>query len=72
VSDPLETEEDKQKLLSRFSKYLSIYLFICLGVTIIIKKNGKVGTRRFGVPLWESLVDDVAMRSEIGLDIRNI
>eukprot|EP01036_Dinobryon_divergens_P031694 gene31694-41139_t len=42
------------------------------GVTIIIKKNGKVGTRRFGVPLWESLVDDVAMRSELGLDIRNI
>jgi len=42
------------------------------GITIIIKKNGKVGTRRFGVPLWESLVGDVAMRSELGLDIRNV
>eukprot|EP01038_Epipyxis_sp_PR26KG_P004355 gene4355-6162_t len=42
------------------------------GVTIIIKKNGKVGTRRFGVPIWEGLVDDVALRSELGMDIRNI
>ena len=42
------------------------------GVTIIIKKNGKVGTRRFGVPIWEGLVRDVADRKEIGLDVSNI
>jgi hypothetical protein len=42
------------------------------GVTIIIKKNGKVGTRRFGVPIWEGLVRDVAGRKEIGLDVSNI
>jgi Low psii accumulation1 / Rep27 len=42
------------------------------GVTIIIKKNGKVGTRRFGVPIWESLVGDVATRAASGLDVSNI
>lgn len=42
------------------------------GITIVIKKNGKVGTRRFGVPLWESLVGEVESRKELGLDIRNI
>jgi Low psii accumulation1 / Rep27 len=42
------------------------------GVTIIIKKNGKVGTRRFGVPIWEGLVRDVADRKDMGLDVSNI
>lgn len=42
------------------------------GLTIVIKKNGKVGTRRFGVPIWEGLVDDVEMRKELGMDVRNI
>ncbi|KAJ1412315.1 hypothetical protein B484DRAFT_482513 [Ochromonadaceae sp. CCMP2298] len=42
------------------------------GITIIIKKNGKVGTRRFGVPIWEGLIGDVASRAERGLDVRNI
>jgi hypothetical protein len=42
------------------------------GVTIIIKKNGKVGTRRFGVPLWTTLIDEVSVRAEKGLDISNI
>lgn len=42
------------------------------GVTIIVKKNGKVGTRRFGVPLWETLVADVQSREDAGLDISNI
>lgn len=42
------------------------------GVTIVIKKNGRVGSRRFGVPLWESLVEDVANRKEMGMDVRNI
>ena len=42
------------------------------GVTIIIKKNGKVGTRRFGVPIWEGLVRDVADRKDLGLDVSNI
>lgn len=42
------------------------------GFTIIIKKNGKVGARRFGVPLWSSLVADVQMREDSGLDITNI
>lgn len=42
------------------------------GITIVIKKNGKVGTRRFGVPIWETLVEDVQNRSSQGLDISNI
>jgi hypothetical protein len=42
------------------------------GITIVIKKNGKVGTRRFGVPIWETLIDDVLQRKEYGLDTRNI
>ena len=54
----------------------AIYLSVCrhasTGITIIIKKNGKVGTRRFGVPIWEALVDDVAARTAAGLDVRNI
>ena len=45
-----------------------------VGITIIIKKNGKVGTRRFGVPLWEAMVDDIAAASavEAGLDVRKL
>ena len=42
------------------------------GITIIIKKNGKVGSRRFGVPIWESIINDVESRTSIGLDIKNI
>ena len=42
------------------------------GVTIIVNKNGKVGTRRFGVPIWDSLVADVQSRKENGLDVTNI
>lgn len=42
------------------------------GVTIIIKKNGKVGTRKFGVPIWETLVDDFGSKKELGIDITNV
>merc|ERR1719231_843754 len=42
------------------------------GVTIVIKKNGKVGSRRLGVPIWEQLTDDVQLRKDIGLDTTNI
>lgn len=42
------------------------------GVTIIIKKNGKVGSRRIGVPIWEALTSDINARAEAGLDISNI
>ena len=42
------------------------------GITLVIKKNGKVGTRRLGVPIWEALVDDVKSREAAGLDVRNI
>jgi len=42
------------------------------GITIIIKKNGKVGSRRLGVPLWEVLTGDVEQRKELGLDVSNI
>ena len=42
------------------------------GVTIIIKKNGKVGSRRFGVPIWEAMVNDVEARVSAGLDVTNI
>ena len=42
------------------------------GVTIVIKKNGKVGSRRFGVPLWEQITGDVESRAAAGLDVTNI
>ena len=42
------------------------------GVTIVIKKNGKVGSRRFGVPVFEVLIDDIQMRKDAGLDTTNI
>ena len=42
------------------------------GITLIIKKNGKVGGRRFGVPIWESITADIEQRKEAGLDITNV
>ena len=42
------------------------------GITLIIKKNGKVGSRRFGVPIWESITDDIQQRTAAGLDVTNI
>lgn len=42
------------------------------GLTVILKKNGRVGTRRLGTPDWRGLADDVAMRSAAGLDVKNI
>lgn len=42
------------------------------GITLIIKKNGKVGSRRFGVPIWESITEDVERRAAAGLDVTNI
>ena len=42
------------------------------GITIVLKKNGKVGSRRFGVPLWSQLSSEVENRESLGLDISNI
>ena len=42
------------------------------GLTLILKKNGRVGTRRLGLPDWPSLVGDVGARAGAGLDTRNI
>ena len=42
------------------------------GLTLILKKNGRVGTRRLGTPDWRGLVDDVEARAERGLDVANI
>ena len=42
------------------------------GFTILLKKNGRVGTRRLGTPDWENLVLDVASRKAAGLDVKNI
>ena len=42
------------------------------GFTLILKKNGRVGTRRLGLPDWPSLVGDVGARAGAGLDTRNI
>ena len=42
------------------------------GFTLILKKNGRVGTRRLALPEWDALVDDVANRKALpkaaGLD----
>lgn len=42
------------------------------GLTIVLKKNGRVGTRRLGMPDWAGLVGDVAARVGSGLDTTNI
>jgi len=42
------------------------------GFTLILKKNGRVGTRRLGMPDWDSLVGDVSKRAAAGLDTVNI
>ena len=36
------------------------------------RKNGRVGTRRLGLPDWQALVSDVSNRAAAGLDTRNI
>eukprot|EP00435_Cladocopium_sp_Y103_P027781 s2356_g6.t2 len=42
------------------------------GQAIIVKKNGRVGTRFLGVPDWNSLTQEVDARVQIGLDTDNI
>ena len=42
------------------------------GLTLILKKNGRVGTRRLGLPAWDALLGDVAARANAGLDVTNI
>ena len=37
------------------------------GFTLILKKNGRVGTRRLGMPSWDGLVQDVDARRAGGL-----
>ncbi|CAE7605244.1 eef1aknmt [Symbiodinium natans] len=43
-----------------------------IGQAIIIKKNGRVGTRFLGVPEWKSLTAEVDARVKLGLDTRNV
>jgi len=42
------------------------------GLTIVLKKNGRVGTRRLGMPDWGALLADVEGRRRAGLDVVNI
>ena len=42
------------------------------GLTIVLKKNGRVGTRRLGMPAWDGLLGDVASRRRSGFDVTNI
>jgi hypothetical protein len=42
------------------------------GLTIVLKKNGRVGTRRLGTPDWDSMLADVNARKMAGLDTTNI
>jgi hypothetical protein len=42
------------------------------GLTIVLKKNGRVGTRRLGTPNWGNLVADVQQREQAGFDVANI
>ncbi len=42
------------------------------GLTIVLKKNGRVGTRRLGTPDWAALLADVEGRRAAGLDVTNI
>jgi hypothetical protein len=42
------------------------------GFHLVLKKNGRVGTRRLGLPAWSSLLKDVENRRAAGLDTKNI
>lgn len=42
------------------------------GLTIVLKKNGRVGTRRLGMPDWQGLLADVEGRRRAGMDVVNI
>ena len=42
------------------------------GLTLVLKKNGRVGTRRLGTPPWDILVSDVEARRQAGMDVENI
>jgi hypothetical protein len=42
------------------------------GLTIVLKKNGRVGTRRLGMPDWGGLLADVQGRKMAGMDTTNI
>ena len=42
------------------------------GLTIVLKKNGRVGNRRLGTPDWRALISDVEGRRAAGLDVVNI
>lgn len=42
------------------------------GLTLVLKKNGRVGTRRLGTPNWADLCLDVQARQGAGLDVANI
>ena len=43
-----------------------------LTMQVLLKKNGRVGTRRLGTPDWLNLCGDVASRGAAGLDITNV
>ena len=63
----------RRYILLDFLKIIDINLVLLhVGITIVIKKNGKVGLRRFGVPIWEGLVEEVNFRKRNGLDTTNI
>ena len=42
------------------------------GLTIVLKKNGRVGTRRLGMPNFDDLLADVEGRRLAGMDVTNI
>ena len=42
------------------------------GLTLVLKKNGRVGTRRLGCPDWGAMLADVSARRSAGLDTSNI
>lgn len=42
------------------------------GLTIVLKKNGRVSNRRLGTPDWPSLVEQVEGRKRAGMDVVNI
>eukprot|EP00427_Karlodinium_veneficum_P029439 CAMPEP_0169207612 /NCGR_PEP_ID=MMETSP1016-20121227/13686_1 /TAXON_ID=342587 /ORGANISM="Karlodinium micrum, Strain CCMP2283" /LENGTH=259 /DNA_ID=CAMNT_0009284921 /DNA_START=225 /DNA_END=1004 /DNA_ORIENTATION=- len=42
------------------------------GFYIVVKKNGRVGTRRFGLPGWSGVIGEVDARKSVGFDTTNI
>lgn len=72
VALPQESEDWELLQEIQLAQVRSQGLDEATGQAIVVKKNGRVGTRFLGVPDWNSLTQEVDARVKIGLDTSNI